>query len=515
MDTLNNDIYQYIFLLLPISDKRSFIRVCKNTYSLSSHMALIEREFHAMINETRFFSYQYYGLHYPLYRYSMELLYDGYDIPDNYIISENRMLHQFPKIYKKLGERGNLDLIKKILPLSCNYVNALTIMRGAAKVGAIDILEWMIENNYDRHYYAVQGAISGNKINVLIWLLDNGWEQNSSAIPHAAARGHGDIIKFLISRNWKIDNAVFWAASRGHIELVKYLFSVNNPGPMTIDNIANGAACSGNLDLLKYVLNNGFRLNNIFCGQHIHIYEWLIENNLFKYDITMMQYIAHYGNLECLQYLHSKKYNILDEQVFAEAVVSRNIELIIWLHELDCPSDESAVCAAIREPADAEKTIVILKLLINWGCKLPEDICTVAARNGDLETLKFLYAQRCPINVHTLIMAAGNGHLHIIIWCRSQGCAWNENVCAQSAIHHYLDELKWLRGVNRDICELKSNETEICPWDEQVCIYAIRSNQIDVLKFALENVCKISNVCFDTAVRYDDREIIDLVKCYL
>jgi len=74
-----------------------------------------------------------------------------------------------------------------------------------------------------------------------------------------------------------------------------------------------------------------------------------------------------------------------------------------------------------------------------------------------------------------------------------------------------LTILRSARGVNRDICELESDETEICPWDERVCLEAIRFNHIDILTFALENSCPFGRLCSDAASKSKNPEILDCV----
>src|SRR5688500_13686801 len=164
-------------------------------------MSQIETSFQKMLNDTSFFDDNYYsGLYNSLYKYSMELLYDGYDIPDKYIISENRVMHQFPKIYKRLAKRGDFNLIKKMLKLNRNnfiHNNASYVMRGAAKTGNITILKWMRQNNYPFDEFIAASAAQANQIETLKWLIDNSCKIPEFIASRAAKKGHIEILKFI------------------------------------------------------------------------------------------------------------------------------------------------------------------------------------------------------------------------------------------------------------------------------------------------------------------------------
>src|SRR5688500_3361451 len=106
----NNDVYQDLFNILPITDKRSFIRTCKKNNSQSVYMPYVETKVLKMINKTHFLSNTRIKFYCKLHQYTVELLFDEYAIPDKYFIHENRILHQYPKIYKRLSKKGDLLL---------------------------------------------------------------------------------------------------------------------------------------------------------------------------------------------------------------------------------------------------------------------------------------------------------------------------------------------------------------------------------------------------------------------
>lgn len=112
---LNHDVCKNIFDILPMSGKRLFIRTCKFINSLSVYMSSAEAAFQNMINDTAFVSKRYFsGFVFPLYKFTVELLYDDYEIPDLYMSEDNIILYSYNQIYQSLGKKGNLKLIKRL-----------------------------------------------------------------------------------------------------------------------------------------------------------------------------------------------------------------------------------------------------------------------------------------------------------------------------------------------------------------------------------------------------------------
>ena len=81
--------------------------------------------------------------------------------------------------------------------------------------------------------------------------------------------------------------------------------------------------------------------------------------------------------------------------------------------------------------------------------------CAAAARNGDLEELKALRAEKFPWDWETCALAAQYGHLDVLKWARENDCPWDEATCAFAAQNGHLETLKWARENN-------------CPWDARV-----------------------------------------------
>ena len=97
-------------------------------------------------------------------------------------------------------------------------------------------------------------------------------------------------------------------------------------------------------------------------------------------------------------------------------------------------------------------------------------LCAAAARNGDLEELKALRADKWPWNWRTCAYTAWGGNLDILKWARANGCPWDEDTCAFAAKGGHLEVLQWARANG-------------CPWSVQTCAKAAKGGHLDVLKW--------------------------------
>lgn len=52
-------------------------------------------------------------------------------------------------------------------------------------------------------------------------------------------------------------------------------------------------------------------------------------------------------------------------------------------------------------------------------------MCTIAASEGNLETLQWLRNNKCPWDAFTSILAASNGHTDVFKWAAENGCPWD------------------------------------------------------------------------------------------
>jgi hypothetical protein len=108
--------------------------------------------------------------------------------------------------------------------------------------------------------------------------------------------------------------------------------------------------------------------------------------------------------------------------------------------------------------------------------KLTVNLCTSAAKGGQLEVLEWLRENDCPWDEETCWAAAKGGQLEALQWARENGCPWDTSTCWAAASGGHLETLKWARENG-------------APWDEKTCKAAAWGGQLETLKWARENGC--------------------------
>ena len=91
------------------------------------------------------------------------------------------------------------------------------------------------------------------------------------------------------------------------------------------------------------------------------------------------------------------------------------------------------------------------------GCAHTGARGTLAAHEGQLETLRWAHENDCPCNEETCSNAAANGHLHVLQWLHSVSCPWDVTTCEEAAWNGFLKVLEWARAND-------------CPWNGPNCL---------------------------------------------
>ena len=489
---LASDITKYIFLLCPISDKRSLIRTCSSFYEYVKLMPQIEKEFQQMILKTNFFyTRNFTGFSNPLYKYTIELVYDNYDhlIPDRYVILENRILHQYKRIYYRIGFRGNLNLVQRFLKLKKNnYLNnnADFVMRGAAKSGNKEVLRWMKLHKYKFNEWTSACAAKGHQFVLLKWLIQHGCPIDSSCTAYCARTGNLEMLKWLIKKKkCKVDDyAMYLASYKGHIDIVKYLYYKN---PKDSFEMWQGASRGGHINILQWALEKDGEFDGEeSCREasqngHIHVLKWFQANHLLvDKRNNLCEYAIWGGNFECLKWLVENGYKF-NNRVGSKAVELGDLDIMKWLVKNGCKLGKG-ICADAAEHGQLE----ILKWLVEIGYKMSHETASSAAFNGHLELLQWAVANGCRMGADVISSASRNGHFDLIKWARKNGCRWDATACQHTVLHNHFDILVWLRANG-------------CPWNELVCLDAVEYLNMDILQWAIENGCEWGDETYQSA----------------
>ncbi|CAL6381454.1 PREDICTED: similar to predicted protein [Bathycoccus prasinos] len=151
--------------------------------------------------------------------------------------------------------------------------------------------------------------------------------------------------------------------------------------------------------------------------------------------------------------------------------------------------------------------------LLKWAreekkCKLDGRMIEAAAKQGNMEMVKYCVANKCPIDKYACAEAAGNGHLEVLKYLREEGKApWDGNTAAWAAqeghlhILEYLVERKYDR-YNERACQWAAknghldclkylHETAKAPWNSLAVREAHRNNHPECVQYCLDNNCPL------------------------
>jgi hypothetical protein len=167
-----------------------------------------------------------------------------------------------------------------------------------------------------------------------------------------------------------------------------------------------------------------------------------------------------------------------DERYFCSEVAGTNkLELLKWAREeKKCKWNVGTINMAAKQG-----NMEMLKYCVANECPIDERACAFAAENGRLEVLKYLHEEaKAPWDSETAEWAAGNGHLHILEYLVERKFdQYNEWACRNAAENGHLDCLKYL------------HETAKAPWDSEAVRKAHENDQTECLQYLLDNNCPL------------------------
>ena len=178
-----------------------------------------------------------------------------------------------------------------------------------------------------------------------------------------------------------------------------------------------------------------------------------------------------------------------DETNFCFQVAQTNkLELLKWAREeKKCEWDYRTINAAAKQ-----SNMEMVKYCVANECPMNEYACARAAENGHLEVLKYLREEvKAPWNWYTAAWAAQEGHLHILEYLVERKYdQFNEFMCECAAEFGQLDCLKYLR------------ETAKAPWNSGAVREAHENKHFECVQYCLDNNCPLPY-----GWRYEDGEL--------
>jgi hypothetical protein len=166
------------------------------------------------------------------------------------------------------------------------------------------------------------------------------------------------------------------------------------------------------------------------------------------------------------------------ERHFCLQVAETNkLELLKWIREeKKCEWNKWTIIVAARQG-----NLEMVKYCVANDCPIDGRACAWAADGGHLEILKYLHEEvKAPWDDCTASSAAHNGHLHILEYLverkYDQYDTW---ACKFAAMNGHLNCLKYL------------HETAKAPWDDWSVFYAHEKNHPECVQYLLDNNCPL------------------------
>jgi hypothetical protein len=274
-------------------------------------------------------------------------------------------------------------------------------------------------------------------------------------------------------------------------------------GGQPVKPLAVMAARWGRLDVLRFLHDGGVWQPNpryedghdigmaAALGGHLHVWEWMLTNQLVVWSDRMSDAAARDGHLQVLQFARDRDYP-MSGNVLTISACNGHLNVVIWLGEQGCRLDADTCSSAAQFGH-----LHILEWLRAKECHGDADTCANAAYGGHFHTLVWLRANGCPWGPRTCWRAAENGHLHILQWARANGCDWERRTCARAASNGHLHILHWARANG-------------CDWDAMTCFGAAINGHLHILQWARANGCPWdAAVCFQVAREREHAEIVE------
>ena len=208
----------------------------------------------------------------------------------------------------------------------------------------------------------------------------------------------------------------------------------------------------------------------------------LIKRSSRADDLKEEFKVREMSSISTLEFMWEKKSLwprwLEDETYFCSQVAKTNkLELLKWIREeKKCDWDVGTINAAARQGnLDTVKYCVAKKCPIDWYA------CARAALNGHLECLKYLREEaKAPWDLGTARWAALKGHLHILEYLvERKFVQFSEGACVLAAKEGHLDCLKYL------------HETAKAPWGYWSVQEAHKNKHTECVQYLLDNNCPL------------------------
>jgi len=365
------------------------------------------------------------------------------------------------------AEDGDVEWLHKLVEERGYRWDAAKVSEKGARYGHKEVVRWAKQRR-GRADDVCKAAAKGGRLEMLIWSYEEKGYMIDARVSRMAAKiGAIDVLEWLETKGGlAVSTSLQRAAESGQIKVLRWL--AEKPlGRDTLlllgDTCIDLAATGGHQAVIEWLCGQGAditttAMRNAATGGHRHLAEWMRERGC-EWDARAIQMAAKGGHQSLVEWMRGQGCE-WDDGATQAAAESGHLDLLQWLRQRGCPWDRYVFEAAGKGGHVAVMEWAWSEGLRWWavtrndGWDADEEeiagrgrhLMMMACDAGQLKTIMWLRGHRCKWTDGMCEGAIKNGHLHIMAWARMNGCAWNLERCVTAAIDADDTEmLDWIR----------------------------------------------------------------------
>ena len=335
-----------------------------------------------------------------------------------------------------------------------------------------DIIGYVLSNNQQDSVLDVISPFEQNfpyLSDLRVLKIDSKVHILTPLIDQAVKLGNVEIVRFLFEQGLRFsDKSLLLAAENGRLECLQFMIET---GAKQTAPAFNTAIQFGRIDCVKYLHGVGKIASNTTTAMkaaclfnQLEILTFLHEAG-YPWHRHCLNAAAETGSLECLQYAVSHSDLPLIPPVINTAAKEGHVDVVKYLLQQNCPSDESLLMYAIEGGH-----LSVLTLLHKAGFELNSNVFDAAVVFGQVEILRYLHSHHCPWDASAMDGAVTHDQVSCVEYLREIGCAWSADTMCLAVYNSNVDMVRYLHAHG-------------CPWSIECYKVAIQRNYSDMLAF--------------------------------
>lgn len=208
----------------------------------------------------------------------------------------------------------------------------------------------------------------------------------------AAAKGHLVCLQRIVDLGYESTKETYTLAARnGHLKCISFLHNLTPINNNLLRVAMKEAAQNSHWDVCNFIFGKDRRSPEVKWHEaategYLEVCKFLAT--LHPPSAKNFMWASYHGNLEILKFLHSIQCP-MDEYAFMDAAHAHRLDIMQYLIEIGCPIGKSAWYGV----GDLD----ILKYLHEIGCPFDEHVIEEMVATASVEVLDFMVEIGCPI----------------------------------------------------------------------------------------------------------------------